>query len=168
MSFWITVFNHKNIGKITTGKLLESVRESNLRTLCEQYGLDPALIDPAMANFEVLSAPTAQPIMVIKYRPEGERPVILYRWDTDSLAGADYIEKVVGEVTDPLVEQHLQKTSEVFGLELEESNLGDMGLVLAYELARWLAFRGDGLILGLDSVWYQLNPHKAFIPLQQG
>lgn len=40
----------------------------------------------------------------------------------------------------------LQRTEEVIGIEFGYSQLEDMGVVLAYEVARYLGARGDALI----------------------
>ena len=166
MAYWITIFNQVPVGEISTSVLLTAINKSNLETLCKQYDLDPDLIEPALAHFEVISAATAQPIMVIKYQQGGEKPIVVYRWDAASQAGDSYLRKVMHEVSNQAVEQHLQKTQVVYGLELEQSHLADMGLLIAYEIARWLAQQGKGVILGLDNAWYHLNQHMAFIPIK--
>jgi hypothetical protein len=63
------------------------------------------------------------------------------------------------------VRARLMQVQAVYMIELLETQLTDMGLLLAYEFARWAAQRGSGIVLGLDGVWYRLNAHQAFIPL---
>jgi hypothetical protein len=50
-------------------------------------------------------------------------------------------------------------------VELARLQSSDLGILLAYELARWISFKGTGLIYALDGVWYRLNAHKAFLPV---
>jgi hypothetical protein len=52
----------------------------------------------------------------------------------------------------------------VIGLELGFSMLEDMGVVLAYELARYLAQKGDGVIVDDDDRW-QVIERGAFSPI---
>ena len=47
---------------------------------------------------------------------------------------------------------------------LPQARLTDMGVVLAYELARWLAQKGDGVIVDDDNRW-QFVEDGAFRPL---
>ena len=54
----------------------------------------------------------------------------------------------------------------MYSVALQDEQLTDMGLLLAYEVARWIAHQGSGIVLGLDAAWYRLNEHQAFIPLQ--
>ena len=55
----------------------------------------------------------------------------------------------------------LEETKEIFLLELGFPMLEDMGIVFAYEIARWLAQKGDGLIVDDERYW-QIIEDGAF------
>ena len=62
--------------------------------------------------------------------------------------------------------RHSWSTVQLVSIELAEDQLQDLGLLLAYELARWAAVQGRGVIQALDGRWYRLNAHKAFLPVE--
>jgi hypothetical protein len=64
------------------------------------------------------------------------------------------------------IKLHLNSTNFLIEIELMEHQLSNMGLLLAYEAARWAAFKGGGIIFGLDRTWYRLNQYNAFLPLE--
>lgn len=161
MPFLIRVFNLIPIGPVDPQEVLAAITASNYQTLCRQYGLDPALIEPGLARLGVLSAPDmAAPFFTVVYRENGERPIVVNfeDWGTrdfeteafmppESLRGADL------------------NTVQLVSIELDEDQLQDLGLLLAYEVARWAAMQGKGVLQGLDGRWYRLNAHKAFLPV---
>jgi hypothetical protein len=51
----------------------------------------------------------------------------------------------------------LRATKEIVAVELGFSQLEDMGIVLAYEIARWLAQKGDGLVVDDDDCWMMVE-----------
>jgi hypothetical protein len=64
------------------------------------------------------------------------------------------------------VRKALSAAVQIVSVELDADQLQDLGLLLGYELARWAAVRGKGVMLGLDGRWYRLNAFKAFLPLE--
>jgi len=53
---------------------------------------------------------------------------------------------------------------EIVGIELAPSMLSDMGVVFAYELARYLAQKADGVIVDDDGTWQEIA-RGGFSPL---
>lgn len=160
MAFLIHVFNTVAIEKVHPQEILAAITESNYRTLCRQYGLDPDLIDEARANLRVLAAPeAAAPFLTLAYRPGGVRPVVVHFQDRGEISGRL-----------PSAPESVRKTLsaavQIVSVELDADQLQDLGLLLGYELARWAAVRGKGVMLGLDGRWYRLNAFKAFLPLE--
>ncbi len=164
MPYMIRVFNSVPIAAINPRDILAAITESNYYTLCGQYGLDPAQIAPGLARLGVLAAPDSEaPFFTVVYRPDGERPLVVSFQDWDPAVSA---------TEDLLPPKSIQgafvRTAQLVSVEVEEDQLRDLGLLLAYELARWAAVQGHGIIRALDGRWYRLNAHKAFLPVGDG
>lgn len=167
MRHCIMVFNTRSIEQISKAMIMEALTGSNLYTLCNQYKLSPVMIDPALRNLAiVLTQKQIAPFFLLRYRPEGQRPLVVNRWDKTDSAGKSFLQEGLVKVSSQLVKAHLVETDQVFVIELDYSQIKDMGLVFAYEIARWAAYQGQGIVRGLDNQWYKLNCNKAFIPLE--
>lgn len=161
MPFLIRVFNSTHIGPVYPQDVLAAITASNYQTLCRQYGLDPALIEPSLARLGVLAAPDlAAPFFTVVYRANGERPIVvnIEDWGLRDLDNETLVPPK------GLRDAYLN-TVQLVSVELEEDQLQDLGLLLAYEVARWAAVQGNGILQGLDGRWYRLNAHKAFLPV---
>ena len=75
MAYWIMVFNQQPLGKFTGESLLAALRSAHFETLCAQYGLDPALIAPALDHLSVEKSARGQaPFFCCAINPNGSRP----------------------------------------------------------------------------------------------
>jgi len=166
MPYWIWVFNLINIDEIDEEGLSRALAGSHLETLCDQYNLDRALIAPSIQNLRVVAVNTTiSPFFLLFYRPKGERPLVIHSWNLNQGQDAGFWKHFLEKSQPVAVEGHLSQTRTVFGISLSSDQLQEMGLVFGYEVARWAAAQGGGLIRGLDGLWYRLNIHQAFIPL---
>lgn len=166
--YWLYVFNQQPLGNIAENNLIPVLLEVNFNSLCHQYGLDSSMIAPALSQLELRAVPEGvTPFNVLKYQADDQPPILIFQWDTDKRAGADRLGDALMHVNHPRLRDHLKHTCEILGISLLADQLDDIGLVLAYEVARWAAFNGQGLVFGLDSVWYRLNRHQAFIPIKE-
>lgn len=166
MSYWIMIFNQKPLGAFTTESLLTTIRSAHLDSLCEQYGLDSALIQPALAHLRLETSPGQQvPFFMLRYQPQQQPPVVINWWSSEAAVGKQILSDILTNRCPSAVREHLSKTRVIYGVGLANSQLRDLGLVLGYEFARWGAHQGSGMVLGLDGSWYRLNQHQAFIPL---
>lgn len=169
MAYWVMIFNRRSIDVLDADKILAAITESNFYTLCAQYDLDPAVIDPALANLSIVcTSEMITPIIVVNYQPVEKPPVVVHRWPVQSSMGRTMLEKAKVEVHTDEGKKRLMQAQQILGIELSHAQLRDMGLLLAYELARWAAYEGEGLVRGIDGQWYYLNKHKAFIPFNNG
>lgn len=167
MTYWIRIFNREKIAKIQPEKVLAAVTSSNFHTLCEQYHLDQGLIQPALENLEIIWAENTFPLLfLVRYLPEEKPPIAVYRWDVNEKTGAEMRHAALSKVEYDNIRKSLLETVQVIAVELQERELKDLGLLLGYELARWGADLGKGIIYGLDGEWYCLNRHAAFIPMR--
>ena len=160
----VAIFNQKPINQFDPDEIRAAVTESNFHTLCDQYGLDPALIEPVLTCLAI-QVPIGErvPFFGLRFAPEPSAPIIVSCW-RDEERVASYIQKY-SSVAPEAVQSYLELSKEVFAVDLTHPQNTDLGILFAYELARWLAFQGEGVIYGLDGVWYRLNAHKAFLPV---
>lgn len=166
MHYGVFVFNREKICRLNRIRILSRIQGSNFQTLCDQYGLDPELIAPVMEHLDLILPPEDRlPFFLLKYQSVGLSPLIVCRWDIECENGRQFLEVALSDESGGRIKNHLLQTKEVLVIELERSQLADLGLLLAYELARWAADQGQGIIRGLDGNWYRLNRHKAFVPI---
>lgn len=168
MAYWIWIFNQQSLGDIDRELLVEAISKANFWTLCEQYGIDPVMIEPAREHFKVITAEVGvAPFFLVSYRPVGERSITVNRWDANGEIGGQILSQAIHAVTNEEIKVRLLGTQQIFGIELQLTQIEDMGLLLAYELARWISVHGQGAVLGLDGAWYRMNRHQAFIPVEK-
>ena len=166
MQYSIFVFNREKLGKISKEMLLNAITESNYETLCRQYGLEPSLIEPSLNSLEVLGALNdSLSFFMVKYGEAQRRALVVQQWDAEIGGGKNLIQEVIEGINIEPLRSRLRETRRVVEITLAPEQLKDMGLLLAYEIARWSAERGSGIVYGLDGSWYRLNQYKAFIPI---
>ena len=166
-TYWILVFNLEPIGDLLDRDLITALRAANFNSLCKQYGLDQGLIAPALQQLRLLSGPLrVAPFSMLTYQVGDRAPLIIYQWDTDEKAGMKRLGNTLSNLDQTRLRDRLEDTREILGITLQAEQLWDLGLVLGYEVARWAAFMGQGLIYGLDGTWYRLNRHQAFITME--
>lgn len=164
MPYSILVFNRKPISKIRPDAVLAVVTESNYQTLCRQYGLDKELIEPAKAYLRMIGPQGGDaPFFALAYGPAAQRPVMVHLFGLDQARRAEL--SSVLATTPGSLRAALAKAAQVVRIDLGREQLSDLGLLLAYELARWAAVNGEGVLRGLDGRWYRLNRHRAFLPV---
>ncbi len=165
---WVQVFNLRKLGRFDRGDLMSALLDAHYPALCAQYGLDPEGVPSILPRLELITASEEiAPFFLLKYLPDDQPPLVVYRWEADQESGARWLKSAELHAQQPLVMSHLGQTREILGVAMRPSQLQDMGLLLAYEVARWAAAAGQGLIYGLDGVWYRLNRHQAFLPLER-
>jgi hypothetical protein len=42
----------------------------------------------------------------------------------------------------------------------------DMGLLLGYEIVRWLGVQSAGIVRDLVGNWFRINQYQAFVPIE--
>lgn len=156
MAWWLTVYCRKPIAGLTpehlmagiTGRDREASAGDDYLTLAEGYDVDEALVKPA------LRALTISKDLEVGYGDQ--RPIVMHVW-TSAERVAEELEEM-REVRSPPASlvTRLAQTKEIVGIELGFSQLETMGVVFAYELARYLAQKGDGVIVDDDDRWQRI------------
>lgn len=170
MTYWITVYNPRPVAAphFDEAAFLEAITRADFSTLCEQYGLEGALIAPGLEHLRLVREPhAAESFFLLRYGPEKHRPIVVERWETAGDDGKAILAEALDRAPGAAVRSRLENTVEILALALGASQVEDLGLVLAYEIARWAAGQGGGVIEGLDGGWYHLNRHQAFLPFHQ-
>ena len=168
MDYRILVFNYHSIKGFDKSALRMFLLGVNFDTLCVQYHLDPAQIPSTKTNLEVVvSRGGDMTYFLVNYRGEHHRPIVVNEWDVDEGRGKRMKENLLQKLDDEKIGSFISKSSFIVEIELSQTQLQEMGLLLAYEIARWGAKRGEGVILGLDQTWYRLNQHQAFVPINE-
>jgi hypothetical protein len=168
MPYSIFVFNQCALGEISADELESDLKKVSFTTLCKQYGLDPQLIPEAQENLDVLAADSdVSPFFLVSYQPKKEKLITVFRREVRFPEDKALLMEFVQGQQSYSLKSALHQTCCFFRIDLEKSQLRDMGLLLGYEIARWLSFRGKGLVMDLQGMWYRLNVHQAFIPFME-
>jgi hypothetical protein len=128
-------------------------------TLAEDYGIeDEAAVEDALAALHVSHEHESGLGCEVHYRPDDStRPIAVHAWTDVARVKEECSEAVEVRSPPASVVERLAQTQAVVGIELGFSQLEDMGVVLAYELARWIAQRGDGVIVDDDDRWMSVS-----------
>lgn len=157
----IFIFNSVSIGAFNSDAIVIAVTQANLITLCRQYGLSETLIPNALKTLRVEVAPEGN-LFALHARVDSHAPIIVSQITDDEI-----IREIIGTIPEglvPAVCSALTNAQALVTVDLLDGHLRDLGLLFAYEVARWAASKGQGLVYGLDQRWYRLNQHKAYIP----
>ncbi len=90
------------------------------------------------------------------------RPIVVHVWSTPERVAEELSE--MHEVRSPPKSLHepLKATKEIVGIELGFSHLENLGVVIAWEIARYFAQKGDGLIVDDDDRWQRIDDGAFF------
>lgn len=163
MPYWITVYCRTPVSSLTPAELLAGIRDEDPSapagvdywTLAEGFGIeDEEVVDAALDVLRVRPEQARGLDCEVCYRPEADaRPIVVHCWREPERVAEEIQEAEENRSPPPEALPRLRASREVVGLELGFSQLEDMGIVIAYELARWLAQKGDGLVADDDDQW---------------
>jgi hypothetical protein len=139
MASWISVYCQDSLAKLTAKQLLAGIDVDE---------------DAAEAGEAALAVEDNDDGFIVTYG--SRRGVFVRRW-ADAARVREELEEARAHKGSKAVEERLGKTTEVFGIELGASQLSDFGVVVAYELARYLAQKGHGIICDLDHRWTEVT-----------
>jgi hypothetical protein len=160
MSWWITVYCRRDCGSLNSGELARGIRDGDLEapagvdyhTLAEDYDVREALVAPALRHLRVTED------LEVHYAPnESARPVVVHVWAAPERVREEVEE--AHEVRDAPAEAspYLEDCRAVVAIELGSSMAETMGVVLAYEVARYVAQKYDGIVVDDDDSWQRIH-----------
>lgn len=161
MPAWITIYCRKSLAPLEAEQVRAGLRDQDPSAsaggdylmLAEARGVPEELVKPALALLRV----TGQGLdLEVQYREAG-RPIVTHHWVSAERVKEELDEAAEVRAPPESVRARLSETTEIVALELGFSMLEDMGVVLAYELARYLAQKGDGLIVDDDNLWQDVE-----------
>ena len=162
MAWWITVYCTRSVARISPVAIHAGLRDRDpeapagvdYHLLAENLDLDESVVDDALEHLVVGQAPGRPSDVELRYRADPDsRPVVVHRW-ADSDRVSEEVEECKDVRSPPAdVVSMLPDVCEVVGIELGGSQLGDMGVVFAFELARFFAQRGDGAVVDDEGQW---------------
>jgi hypothetical protein len=165
MPLWITVYCRSSADDVTARRLLDGIQGRDpsapagvdYQTLAEDYHVHSVSPTDAVAALDVSDLRGGEDVYEVRYGIDA-RPLVVRRWRDPSR-----VVEEVQEVVDrpgrhpPLAIERVRSSREVIGIELGSSQLRDMGIVIAYELARYLAQKCDGVILTDEERWLRVE-----------
>lgn len=161
MAAWLTVYCARSVASITAGDLLSLLKDlDDPWTLAETYGLDDdEAVDRALANLRI--EPVTKPKGVkfsVYYKPGKSRPIQVHVWTGARLAEElEEAKELLATVRGPQVRRirsRVAKSVEVVALELGIGQLEDPGIMLAGQMAEFLAAESDGVIRDQNDDWW--------------
>ncbi|HVL12226.1 MAG TPA: hypothetical protein VM529_06660 [Gemmata sp.] len=165
MAAWLTVYCSTTVAHITPSDLLSLLRGlDDPWTLAEGFGIeDEAEVDRALVRLQIEPVPEPEGVKyVLRYRTRKLRPVYFHLWAKPGRVQAEReeaLEQFEGarERNAGRVRKHMEKVIEVVALELGWNQLEDMGVVLAGQIAEFVATEGDGLIRDQNDDWWAMK-----------
>jgi hypothetical protein len=167
MSAWFTVYNPRHLHHVTPADIAAYLTGATVDwyALAEAFGIeDEAAVDKAVAGLRVGPAHGKLGEWVeVRYRPAKGRPLDVYRW-----ADPERVRTEVTEAQDEhlagrsgrgssAVRKALAGVVEVAAVELGLAHLEDMGLVIAGQVAEYLAGVGGGVLRDTDDQWWAVR-----------
>lgn len=165
MPAWLTIYCRRR-STITRSELLAELRDADWDTLAEVHEIDESLVSPALAAFRLEDADhDALDGAGLAYRAAGFRPIRIHVWSSPERV-AEEIEQArdAGELPEA-VSAALGDVIEVIALELGFGMYEDMGIAIAWEVARILAHDARGFVRDDDKRWSLVDEHGGYVHL---
>ena len=153
MLSWITAYCPENIDDVTP-ESLSTIRDNDFWTLAEDYDVADELVSPALKLFKIEEAQDGYQLI---YRPDGERQLAIRCWASPDRIDEEISEakKSIGGSSSAMAES-IAATMAVVAIELGAIQMTDMGIVIAYEVARWFGGHKNALIKSVDDDWSKI------------
>lgn len=169
MAYWVTIFCKKSLPQIDTTELLSKITTADFTTLAEGNEMDEDLVDKQIETlrFEPSFSPDFFMSDIHYGEEDSRRPLILHHWsEPEDIAEVleekeEWLDKQTPE-TATAIKEHFQEVVEIIAIELGFGQLEDAGILIADEIARYLAVVGDGIIEDGDNYWSTFGEYDAF------
>jgi hypothetical protein len=165
MAAWFTVYCTRSVRSVTATDITVALGAVDFYTTAESFGIeDEAVVERAVSVLRV--QPAAGELgewLEVRYRPAKVRPLVVYLWaDADRVrrelteTQEEYLASLTGRGV-AQVRAALSGVVEVAAVELGIGQLEDMGLVIAGQVAEYLAGVGAGLIRDTSDEWWAVR-----------
>ena len=170
MAWWLTIYLSEPLGALSGDQLLKGIQSQDTEayagvdyyTLAEDYELEEDEVGAALARLRFEHTGKDPPLDgAVHYQAEDDaRPLVIHQWRSsariaEELEEADQVRSRPSGVS-------LGGTREIVAVELGFSQLEDMGIVFALEVARYLAQKGKGFIVDDENQWFRIDDDGAF------
>jgi len=156
------------VSHLTANDILGGIEDAHVdfHTVAEGFGIeDEEVVDQALGQLQIEPVSETGGVKFrLRYRSAEFRPVLIHLWDDAEILqeereeALEQLEEVKGKAV-KRVRSHLDRVVEVAALELGWSQVEDMGIVLASQVAEYLAMIGDGLIRDQNDDWWAVEDH---------
>lgn len=167
MSAWFTVYSRQSLKHITPADIAAHLRGPGMDwdTTAEGFGIDDeAIVKRAVSAMRVVaSAGKLGEWFEVRYRPAKGRPLIVYRWADPKRVQEELTETEENNLAGrrgrgvAAVRKALTGVVEVIAVELGLVHLEDMGLVIAGQVAEYLADLSGGVIRDTNDEWWTVR-----------
>jgi hypothetical protein len=163
MAWWLTVYCRKRVESPDPAEIAAGLRGEDpggragldYLGLAAEHGIDEAKAKAAIAALSVFPIDEGPFDLEVRYSNEPEaRPIFVHGWSGTERVAEEIREAVENREPPKSTLARVKAAKQVIGIELGYSQLRDMGLVIAIELARWLAQKGDGVFVDDDGEWF--------------
>lgn len=166
MAEWLSVFCARSVCGITDKDIHAALDhfDVDMHLIAEGFGIeDDELVDEALSLLRIQPAkgrPDAK--FEVHYRPPGSRPIFVHLISKPRLV-RERVQESLQRLEKPRsrgakrVRAHLAAVLEVVDLELGATHFNDMGIVLAGQIAEYLATEGAGLIVDQNNDWWAVE-----------
>jgi hypothetical protein len=162
MAAWLTIYCTRSVASITADDLISLLNDLDLYTIAEGFGIEDEeeVVDHALAHLRI--EPVSKPKgvkFVVHYKPGKSRPVYVHLWNdpkrvqTEREEALELLNNVRGRPVAGM-RRRIAACVEVVALELGLKQVEDVGLVLAVQIAEFLAGEGAGLGRDHNDNWW--------------
>ncbi len=156
MACWLTVYCKKPC-VLTTRDVQRELDRADLLTLAEAHEIDEAAAENAEPRFEP-EGPLAGASLL--WRDVPQRPIQVHHWTEPGRVAEELAEARERDIPDYV---DLAGTVEIVALEMGISAYEDLGIVLAWELARVVAHACDGFARDDDDRWSYVDADGGWV-----
>ena len=162
MASWFTVYCTRTVSHVTAADLLTALTAVDFATVAEGFGIEcEAEVEQAVSRLRVEASEGEAGIRFrVYHRPPRYRPLIVHHWTEAGRIRQEREEPEENYLAGrsgrgvSLVRRTLSRTLEVAAVELSLARRADMGLVIAGQLAEYLAGVGKGPIRDPGDEWW--------------
>lgn len=164
MPAWLTIYCRAP-ATLRPSEIMSELDDADLSTLAEVHGVDESLAGPTRAALRLENDDEALDGTAIAYRAPGIRPILIHHWTSPPRVAEEIAEPREADDLPSAVESALDEVVEGVGLELGFSMYEDMGIVLAWEVARIIAHASRGFVRDDEKRWSFVDERGGYIHL---